>query len=149
MPHFFDGHTQLLDLKTTAERLSVSPETVRKWVKQAKIPYVKLGRRLLFSVSDLSTWIEANRHGARLNMTSTTILFCAKCQTTEGVTVQGELRADGFTLQCFGCNTVHEVVGFHPGTTSLYDWQHSDAFMSLVRFYPQVIADLEQREEEE
>ena len=44
---------QLRTTQETAEMLSVSIHTVRAWIRQKRVPYVKVGRRNMFRESDL------------------------------------------------------------------------------------------------
>jgi predicted site-specific integrase-resolvase len=44
---------QLLDLQTVALQLSVSPHTVRKWVKEGRLLPTRLCRRLLFQPHEI------------------------------------------------------------------------------------------------
>jgi predicted site-specific integrase-resolvase len=48
-----DYSPQLLNLQTVALRLSVSPHTVRKWVKEGKLLPTRLCRRLLFQPHEI------------------------------------------------------------------------------------------------
>ena len=47
----------LINVETTAEVLGVAPKTVRKWVSVRFIPYVKIGRRVLFRQKSLELWL--------------------------------------------------------------------------------------------
>ena len=47
----------LINVETTAEVLGVAPKTVRKWVSIRFIPYVKVGRRVLFRPKSLELWL--------------------------------------------------------------------------------------------
>ncbi len=51
---------RLLDVTETAERFHLKVSTIRRWVSQQRIPYVKLGRRVLFRVGDIEEIIEEN-----------------------------------------------------------------------------------------
>ncbi len=55
----------LLDVRTVAARLGVSPYTVRAWLRLRRFDYVKLGRRVLVPESAVNRFIEANRVPAR------------------------------------------------------------------------------------
>ena len=50
----------LLDAAGAAEYLSVSEWTVRDWVRQGRIPHVKLGRALRFRMTDLESYVDTN-----------------------------------------------------------------------------------------
>lgn len=52
--------TELLDVKETAKLLRLKESTVRAWVLKKRIPYVKLGRRVFFRLSDCETLIKSN-----------------------------------------------------------------------------------------
>lgn len=51
---------QLFNVQRAAERLGISVFTLRTWVSQRRIPFVKLGRRVLFNPDDLDRMIQAN-----------------------------------------------------------------------------------------
>lgn len=52
-----DQLPQLLDLQTVALRLSVSPHTVRMWVRKGRLKPVRLCRRLLFDPVELRRFV--------------------------------------------------------------------------------------------
>jgi len=53
--------TSNLSLRAAAERLGVAPLTLRRWaVYQRRIPFLRLGRRLLFRQRDLEAFEQAN-----------------------------------------------------------------------------------------
>jgi len=52
---------RLLNIGETAKYLNVSVNTIYSWVCQRRIPFVKLGRRLLFDIEDLDRWIESQK----------------------------------------------------------------------------------------
>ena len=58
----------LLDTEGAARLLGISPRTVQGWVRQKRIPYVKLGEGRTgltrFRPSDLQSWIAARVVGA-------------------------------------------------------------------------------------
>jgi excisionase family DNA binding protein len=55
-----------LPLKPAAERLGISPHTLRFWaIYRGLVPYVRLGRRILFRPEDLEAFEQANRVEAR------------------------------------------------------------------------------------
>jgi len=56
---------QLLSVVEVAAHLGVSRFTVRSWLRQARIPYVRLGRRVLLEPIEVQRFIEANRVEAR------------------------------------------------------------------------------------
>ena len=51
---------KLVSVRELAETLGVKPTTIYQWVNQRKIPYVKLGKRILFKPKDINRWIEEN-----------------------------------------------------------------------------------------
>ena len=52
---------RLLDKKEIAEYLNLSIYTVDTWVCQNRIPYVKIGRRVLFDLTEIDQWIEQQK----------------------------------------------------------------------------------------
>jgi len=44
-----------LTLNETADSLRAHPRTLRRWCKQGKLPFLRLGRRYLFLVEDLAS----------------------------------------------------------------------------------------------
>jgi len=56
---------RLLTVQDAAQMLAVSVSTLYGWVWQRKIPFVKMGRALRFSLDDLEKFIEANRTAIR------------------------------------------------------------------------------------
>lgn len=44
---------KLLNVNEVASRLNVSPNTVRKWVLQRRIPFVKVGSLVRFNESEI------------------------------------------------------------------------------------------------
>ena len=51
---FFDN---LENVKTVAEWLGVAPKTIHNWVYLRKIPYVKVGQKVLFRQKSLEAWL--------------------------------------------------------------------------------------------
>jgi len=47
--------------KDVANRLSVSPQTVRVWVMNKNIPYFKIGRLVRFKKEAIESWIERGK----------------------------------------------------------------------------------------
>ena len=60
-----DGARKLLDVDAAAERLSVSPFTIRAWLRQRRLEHVKLGRRVLVPESAIRRFVERNTIPAR------------------------------------------------------------------------------------
>jgi excisionase family DNA binding protein len=55
-----------LPLQQAAARLGVSPHTLRAWsVYQHRVPFLRLGRRILFRPEDLAAFEQRNRVEAR------------------------------------------------------------------------------------
>ena len=48
-----------------AQILGISVHTLRAWVSQQRIPYIKLGRRVLFRSEDLEAYIGSHLVKAR------------------------------------------------------------------------------------
>jgi excisionase family DNA binding protein len=57
---------KLVGVAATATRMGVSPYTLRAWIRQGRIPFVRLGRRVLFDPADVDRFIKANRVEARM-----------------------------------------------------------------------------------
>ena len=51
---------QLLSVKEAAERLNISVFTLRGWISQRRVRFVKLGRRTMFLPSDLEDLINGS-----------------------------------------------------------------------------------------
>jgi excisionase family DNA binding protein len=49
------------DVERAAEELGVSPHTLRAWLRQRRLPYLKLGRRIILDPADVQRFMEANR----------------------------------------------------------------------------------------
>ena len=56
---------KLIGKSEAAEILGISPFSLRGKVYRREIPYVKIGRRTLFSPRALEEFIAANSHGPR------------------------------------------------------------------------------------
>jgi excisionase family DNA binding protein len=48
-----------LDIDKTCEMINMSKSTVYSYVGKNKIPYIKLGGKLLFSEDDLNAWLNS------------------------------------------------------------------------------------------
>ena len=56
------GTTQsLLSVKSAALRLGLSPHTIRKYVELRRLPFVKIGARVLFDPEELERYIDERR----------------------------------------------------------------------------------------
>ena len=49
------------DVERAATELGVSPHTLRAWLRQRRLPYLKLGRRVLLDPQDVQRFLMANR----------------------------------------------------------------------------------------
>ena len=57
-----DNH---LDENRLAERWSISPRTLQRWRQDGKgPPFLKLGGRVMYRVSDIETWENSHLHGS-------------------------------------------------------------------------------------
>src|SRR6266849_580443 len=45
-----------LSLPEAAQRLGVSPHLIRRWVARREIPFIRLGRRILFAIKDVEAF---------------------------------------------------------------------------------------------
>lgn len=52
------GTPSLLDKKDIADFLGIKLSTLNQWVSQKKIPFIKLGTRVKFRMSDILAWLE-------------------------------------------------------------------------------------------
>lgn len=50
--------SQLLTIKDVAEKLQVAQVTVRKWLEQGKITYIKVGGAIRFRPEWLEGWLD-------------------------------------------------------------------------------------------
>lgn len=55
----------LLSVVQAAEVLNVSPNTLRQWLSQRRLPYIKVGRRTMLRLEDIESFIERNRKEAQ------------------------------------------------------------------------------------
>ncbi len=53
---------KLMTVKELAEYLSLPVRRIYIWKSEGKIPYVKLGGRLLFDRQEIDEWIEKNKN---------------------------------------------------------------------------------------
>ncbi|HZP39797.1 MAG TPA: helix-turn-helix domain-containing protein [Methylomirabilota bacterium] len=51
---------QTLPIDAVAERLGVSPWTVRTWLRQGRVAHFKLGKRVLVKVEDVESLLSQN-----------------------------------------------------------------------------------------
>ena len=53
---------QFLTKKELADYLGLSVFTIDSWVSQRReVPFVKMGRRVMFDMEDVRAWVEANK----------------------------------------------------------------------------------------
>ena len=52
---------RFIGIKECAEYLDVGINTIRTWVWQRKIPFVKMGRLIKFDLKELEAWIKKRR----------------------------------------------------------------------------------------
>lgn len=57
--------TKLFDVKSAAAVLSISPWTVRSYIRDGKLRAVKLGRRVLLEEAELEQLVDASRCGRK------------------------------------------------------------------------------------
>jgi excisionase family DNA binding protein len=62
---------RLYDVEKTAELMSISPWTVRAWIREGRICPVRIGRRVLVEASEISRLIDSCR--ARMNKHSSVV----------------------------------------------------------------------------
>jgi excisionase family DNA binding protein len=55
----------LLSVVEAATRLGISKWTLISWMGKGRVPYVRLGRRVLFDPQDLAAWVEGNKVGVK------------------------------------------------------------------------------------
>ena len=48
----------LINYKQASQYLRIAPTTLRRWVMQGKIPYIKLGRSVRFNPEELNRWLQ-------------------------------------------------------------------------------------------
>jgi excisionase family DNA binding protein len=58
-----DDNNALMTVEETAAYLRLAPWTIRHWVCQKKIPYVRLGRSVRFRRKDMERFVAQNLHG--------------------------------------------------------------------------------------
>lgn len=50
-----------LSIKVAAARAGVSPFTMRTWLRQRRLAYLRLGRRIVIDPADLERFLHSNR----------------------------------------------------------------------------------------
>jgi len=56
---------RLLSVEEASSKLGVSPLTLRAWIRQRRLPHVKLGRRVLLDSADIEHFIAIHKIGGR------------------------------------------------------------------------------------
>jgi excisionase family DNA binding protein len=54
---------QMMTIETFAERLGLNPWTVRTWMRSGKLPYLKLGKRIVIRVEDAKAFLDQKLNG--------------------------------------------------------------------------------------
>lgn len=54
---------KVLNVKEVKDYLSVSESTIRKLVRENKIPYFRIASKILFDQDKIDKWIESNEKG--------------------------------------------------------------------------------------
>jgi excisionase family DNA binding protein len=101
---------KLYDLKGASELLCVAVGTLRKWVAAGKIPYLRVGRRLLFREQSLILWAEDMEQGARPRVEPGSALICGNCRSFL-VDAPSGMWKGGYAIKCFACDQVGLVEG--------------------------------------
>jgi len=58
---YFGGMEKLLSVNQLADILGLKKITIYEWVRSNRIPFVKLGKRVLFQPSDIADYIKSKR----------------------------------------------------------------------------------------
>jgi len=58
---------KLMDTAQIADRLSVKPSTIRKWVHYGYIPFVKIGSCVRFVERDIEAWVQERSREGRVS----------------------------------------------------------------------------------
>ncbi len=56
----------MLDINHLSEKLTISVSTLYKWVSEKKIPYAKVGRRVMFDERDIEKWFNEKKVKTRV-----------------------------------------------------------------------------------
>jgi len=56
-----DRSTTLVSVDEGARMMGISKFTVRSWLRQARLSYIRLGRRVMLDPRDIERFIESNR----------------------------------------------------------------------------------------
>ncbi|HCV00018.1 MAG TPA: hypothetical protein DGL25_02355 [Dehalococcoidia bacterium] len=58
---------RMVSVPDVAELLGLAPSTVYRFVRQQRLPFIKIGSRVLFDLDDLSEWVREHKIPARRN----------------------------------------------------------------------------------
>lgn len=50
---------RLVDINEVSALLGAKKSTIRKWIFEGKIPFLRIGRLIRFRLSTIETWLEA------------------------------------------------------------------------------------------
>ena len=64
---YVSGFKPWLDIASAAEYLNKSTITVRRWVKEGKVPYYKMGKEYAFSLDELEDHIKGRKQISESN----------------------------------------------------------------------------------
>jgi len=59
--HIMEQQEKTWDTSQTATYLGCSPGTLRNWVSQRRVPFVKVGRLTRFIKADIDRWLEMQK----------------------------------------------------------------------------------------
>jgi excisionase family DNA binding protein len=57
--------TNYIDIKKASEYLSLAIQTLYCYVNKSKIPFIKVGDRVLFDVNDLDNWMSSKKQAVK------------------------------------------------------------------------------------
>lgn len=57
----------MISVREAAQMLGIAPSTVYRFVHQQRLPFIKIGSRVLFDLDDLSEWVREHKIPARRN----------------------------------------------------------------------------------
>jgi len=55
------GTPILLTAEELSKTLPLHPETIRRWAREGRIPFRKLGRKIVFLASEITAWLESSK----------------------------------------------------------------------------------------
>lgn len=58
-----DSPAPLITIDELSDWIRMKPSTIRKWVFQKRIPFVKLGAAVRFRKNDIETWLKFHNYG--------------------------------------------------------------------------------------